>query len=99
MRNPTAYITASSRSVAALAAAVAAVVALGFEVVTATPGDFETTDDLLAAVAADAAALARADLLVVVPGGEDRWEVTDMLYTGNIPVVSLAEVLAEAGAL
>ncbi|ADL48496.1 hypothetical protein [Micromonospora aurantiaca (nom. illeg.)] len=93
MRNPTVYLTAPARSAVALAAAVAAILALGFEVVTASPiGD--TADDLIGAVAADQAAIERADVMVALPGAEALWEPVFARELG-VPVVDLAAMLAE----
>ncbi len=89
------YLAAPARSVAALTAATAALLAAGFLVTSATPADVIDADDLLAVVADDLDAVAAADAVVTVGDCSKLFEPA-MAEAFGVPVVALADVLAGA---
>ncbi|MFG2056471.1 hypothetical protein ACGFI9_20855 [Micromonospora sp. NPDC048930] len=97
--NPTRlYLAAPTRSAAALATATAALIAAGFLVTSATVADTRDADDLVSVVADDLDAVAAADALVTVGDCSALFEPVIAEMCG-VPVVTLADVLAEAVAL
>ncbi|MCZ7421647.1 MULTISPECIES: hypothetical protein [unclassified Micromonospora] len=89
------YIAAPALATAALSAAVAALLAAGFLVTTATEAAPVDADELLAVMAEDMDAARAADAVVTLPGAEDFPEpVYAALF--SVPVVTLADALAGA---
>ncbi|SCE84324.1 hypothetical protein GA0074695_1542 [Micromonospora viridifaciens] len=89
------YLAAPTRAAAELAAATAALLALGFAVTSATVADAIDADDLTEVVAGDLDAVAAADALVTVGDCSTLFEPA-MAEAFGVPVVTLAEALAGA---
>ncbi|MEU5903603.1 hypothetical protein [Micromonospora sp. NPDC047527] len=91
--DPRVYIAAPAEAADGLGAAVAALLDAGYLVVTATDADPADADDLVALVADDMDAARAADVVVTLPGAEDFPEPVYAALHG-VPVVTLADVLA-----